>query len=67
MTYSRLQLSLKVFTIIRSNFNYFGHSYNYDATIGNFILSVGWPLGLFSSINNLYVPLVTIVTKLITS
>jgi hypothetical protein len=26
---------------IRSNFNYFGHSYNYDAIIGNFILLVG--------------------------
>jgi hypothetical protein len=25
----------------RSNFNYFGHSHNYDATIRNFILLVG--------------------------
>jgi hypothetical protein len=48
-TCSRLQLSLGVFTIIKSNFNYFGHSYNYDATIGNFILLVGWLLCLFSS------------------
>ncbi len=48
---------LGVFTIIRSNFNYFGHSYNYDATIESFILSIGWLLGLFSSINILICPI----------
>ncbi len=37
-------------TTMRSNFNYFHHSYNYDATIKNFILSVGCLLSLFSSI-----------------
>ncbi len=54
---SCLWLSLKVFTTIRSNFNYFGHSYNYDETIGNFILSVWWLLGLFSSMNILICPI----------
>ncbi len=50
-TCNHLQLSLGVFTTIRSNFNYFGHSYNYDATIGNFILLIKWLLGLYSSMN----------------
>ncbi len=56
-TYSHLWLSLGVFTTITSNFNYFSQSYNYDATIENFILSVGWFLGLFSSINLLICPI----------
>jgi hypothetical protein len=54
---SCLWLRLGVFTTIISNFNYFGHSYNYDATIGNFILLVGWLLGLFSSMNILICPI----------
>ncbi len=33
MTSSRLQLDLGIFAIKRPNFNYFGHSHNYDATI----------------------------------
>jgi hypothetical protein len=56
-TCSCLRLSLGVFTTLRSNFNYFGHSYDYDATIGNFILLVGWLLGLFSSMNILICPI----------
>ncbi len=52
-TCSHLWLNLKVFTTIRSNFNYFGHSYNYDATIENFIVSFGWILSVFSFINKL--------------
>jgi hypothetical protein len=35
----------------KSNFNYF--DYNYDATIENFILLVGWVWSLFPSINRL--------------
>jgi hypothetical protein len=57
VTCSRLWLNLGIFTTIRSNFNYFGHSYNYDTTIGNFILLVGWLLGLFSSMNILICPI----------
>jgi hypothetical protein len=53
VTYSCLQLSLGIFTTIKSNFNYFGHFYDYDATIRNFILSVWWFLNLFSSIHRL--------------
>jgi len=56
-TCSHLQLNLGVFTTIRLNFNYFCHSYNYDATIGHFILLVGWLLGLFSSMNILICPI----------
>jgi hypothetical protein len=56
-TCSCLQLSLGIFTTIRSNFNYFGHSYNYDAITTNFILSVGWLLGLFLSMNILICPI----------
>ncbi len=37
-----MQLSLGVFTTIRSNFTYFGHCYNYDTTIANFILLIRW-------------------------
>ncbi len=44
-------------TKFESIYNYFGHSYNFDATIGNFILSVGWLLGLFSSMNILICPI----------
>jgi len=40
-----------------ANFNYFGHSRNYDATIRNFILLVGLILHLFSSINRLIYPI----------
>jgi hypothetical protein len=54
---SCLWLDVSVFTTIRSNFNYFDHSYNYDATIGNFIISIGWFLGLFSSTNMLICPI----------
>ncbi len=56
-TCSRFWLSLGVFTTIKSNFNYFGHFYNYDATIENFILLVGWLLGLFSTMNILICPI----------
>ncbi len=56
-TCSLLQLSLGIFTTIQSNFNYFGHYSNYDATIRNFILSVQWFLGLFSSMNILICPI----------
>jgi hypothetical protein len=41
-TCSHLWLSLGVFTTIKSNFNYFGHSYNYDAIVGNFIMLDGF-------------------------
>jgi hypothetical protein len=41
----------------RPNFNYFGHSHNYDATITNFILLVGSILHLFSSINRFICPI----------
>ncbi len=41
----------------RPNFNYFGHSHNYDATIRNFILLVGSILHLFSFINRLICPI----------
>jgi hypothetical protein len=51
VTCSYLWSSLGVFTTIRSNFNYFGHSYNYDTIIGNFILSFGWFLCLFLSMD----------------
>ncbi len=44
-------------TTTRPNFNYFGHSPNYDATIRNFILLVGLILHLFSSINRLICPI----------
>jgi len=54
---SRLWLSLGVFSIIRSNFKYFGHFYNYNATIENFILWVGWLLGWFSNMNILIHPI----------
>ncbi len=53
MTCSRLWLDLRIFATIKLNFNYFGHSHNYDATIRNFILLVGSILHLFSSINRL--------------
>ncbi len=53
--------------ITKPNFNYFGHSHNYDATIRNFILLVGSILHLFHPLIGLYVPLVTIVTKLVAS
>ncbi len=45
------------FAIIRPNFNYFGHSHNYDATIKSFILLVRLILHLFSSINRLICPI----------
>jgi len=51
------RLWLRQFTIIRSNFNYFDHSHNYNAIIKNFILLVGWFLSLFSSINILICPI----------
>jgi len=41
----------------RSNFNYFGHSHNYDATIKNFILLVASILHLLSSSNRLICPI----------
>ncbi len=43
--------------ITRPNFNYFGHSHNYGATIRNFILLIGSILHLFSSINKLIYPI----------
>jgi hypothetical protein len=42
-----------IFATTRPNFNYFGHSHNYDATIKNFIVLVGLILHLISSINRL--------------
>ncbi len=39
-TCSHLQLDLGIFATTRPNFNYFGHSHNYDANIKNFILFV---------------------------
>jgi hypothetical protein len=42
---------------VKLNFNYFGHFYNYDAIIGNFILLDGWLLGLFSFISILKCPI----------
>jgi len=51
--YDYMRLDLRIFATIRPNFNYFGHSHNYDATIKNFILLVGSILHLFSSINRL--------------
>jgi hypothetical protein len=38
VTCSCLQLAFRVFAIIRSNFNYFGHSCDYDMIIEIFIL-----------------------------
>jgi hypothetical protein len=52
-----LWLDLEIFVITRPNFNYFGHSHTYDATIEIFILLVGWILGLFSSISRLICPI----------
>ncbi len=55
-----LQSSTSIFGNIattRPNFNYFGHSHNYDATIRNFILLVRSILHLFSSINRLICPI----------
>jgi hypothetical protein len=52
-----MRLNLKTFAITRPNFNYFGHSLNYDATIRNFVLLVVWILGLFSFINRLICPI----------
>ncbi len=54
---NRLQLSLGIFATIKSNFNCFGHSYNLDATIENFILFVEWFSRLFSSIMRLTCPI----------
>jgi hypothetical protein len=52
-----LQLDLRIFASTRPNFNYFGHSHNYDATIGNFVLLVRSILHLLSSINRLICPI----------
>jgi hypothetical protein len=52
-THSIWWLDLGIFATIRSNFNYFGHSQNYDATIKIFILLVESILHLLSSINRL--------------
>jgi hypothetical protein len=54
---SRLWLDLGIFATTRPNFNYFGHSHDYNATIRNFILLVGSILHLFSSINRLICPI----------
>ncbi len=48
-----MRLDLRIFATIRPNFNYFGHSHNYDAIIKIFILLVGSILHLFSPINRL--------------
>jgi hypothetical protein len=48
---------LRIFPIARPNFNYFGHSHNYDATIKFFIQLVGSILHLFSSIKRLICPI----------
>jgi len=56
-TCSRLRLDLGTFATTKPNFNYFGHSHNYDATIGNFILLIGSILHSFSSINRLICPI----------
>jgi hypothetical protein len=52
-----LWLDLKIFATTRPNFNYFGHSHNYDATIKIFILLIASTLHLFSSINRLICPI----------
>jgi hypothetical protein len=52
-----LRLDLGIFATTRLNFNYFGHSHNYDATIRNFILLVESILHLFSYINRLIYPI----------
>jgi hypothetical protein len=44
-------------TTTKPNFNYFGHSHNYDATIRNFILLIESILHLFSSIYRLICPI----------
>jgi len=46
-----------IFATTRPNFNYFGHSHDYDATIKNFILLAGLTLHLFSSIDRLICPI----------
>jgi hypothetical protein len=57
VTSSLLQLDLGIFATTRPNFNYFGHSHNYDATSKNFILLVRLILHLFSSFNRLICPI----------
>ncbi len=57
MTCNCLRLDLEIFATTRPNFNYFGHSFNYDATMKIFILLVGSILNLFSSINKLICPI----------
>ncbi len=57
MTYSRLRLDLRIFATTKPTFNYFGHFYNYDATIKNFIPLATSILHLFSSINKLICPI----------
>jgi len=52
-----LQLGLGVFATIKLDFNYFGHSYNYDAIYWK-LYPIGWMvLNLFSSINRLISPI----------
>ncbi len=51
----------RLFATIRQNFNYFGHSHNYDATIKNFILLVRSNLCLCSSINRLICPIYPLI------
>jgi hypothetical protein len=55
--YNYMRLDLGIFATTRPNFNYFGHSHNYDATIKIFILLVGSSLHLFPSINRLVCPI----------
>jgi hypothetical protein len=55
--YDYMQLDLGIFATTKPNFNYFGHSHNYDATIKIFILLVRSILHSFSSINRLICPI----------
>ncbi len=64
MTCSHLQLDLRVFTIIKSNFNNFGHFYNYVSIIEIFIILVGWFFNLSSSMNRLICPISCITNQI---
>jgi hypothetical protein len=63
-TCSRLWLRFRVFTNIRSNFNYFGHFYNYVSIIENFIILVGWSFNLFSFMNRFICPISCITNQI---
>jgi hypothetical protein len=56
-TCSRLRLDLGILATTPPTFNYFGHFFNYDATIKIFILLVASILHLFSSSDRLICPI----------